>query len=85
MRQRKLGFFHLAQDMSRAHREYFAELHPLPDAKQALLATEASESLQRQEELEAGEDQDFESYLEGRGIDWRWRRRPKVEQEGEVQ
>ena len=28
---------------------------------------------------------DFEAYLDERGIDWRWKRRPTVKQEGEAQ
>ena len=64
MHERKLGFFHLAQDMSDQHRDYFSNLRPLPAAKEALLKSEAGESLQRQATLEAQQGEPFEAYLE---------------------
>jgi glutamate--cysteine ligase len=63
MRERKLGFFHLALAVSEQHRQYFMDLCPLPDAKQRLLSEEAQLSLQRLAELEAEKDEDFETYL----------------------
>ncbi len=64
MQDRKLGFFHLALDMSREHRRYFSELRALPDAKQELLGVEAEDSLQRQAQLETQDEEDFETYLQ---------------------
>ena len=63
MDTRKLGFFHLAQEMSLQHRDYFDNLCPLPDAKQSLLDTEAEQSLSRQAALEAERQISFEEYL----------------------
>lgn len=64
MHDRKLGFFHLAQQMCNQHRDYFRNLRPLPTAKQDLLRSEATESLQRQATLEAQQGEAFEAYLE---------------------
>ena len=64
MRERRLGFCHLAQETSVTHRQYFSELRPLPTAKQQLLSQEAEESLLRQEQLEQDQTEDFEAYLE---------------------
>ena len=64
MHDRKLGFFHLAQQMCNQHRDYFRNLRPLPTAKQDLLQSEATESLQRQATLEAQQGEAFEAYLE---------------------
>jgi glutamate--cysteine ligase len=64
MRERRLGFFHLALDVSREHRQYFLDLYALPDAKQTMLSREARDSVRRQEQLEAQQHEDFANYLD---------------------
>jgi glutamate--cysteine ligase len=57
------SFFQMALRVSRAHRDYFIELHAPNDARLAEFAAEASESLLKQTALEAAQRESFESYL----------------------
>ena len=57
------GFFHFAHEQSLAHKRYFASIAPLNNTVQQTLSDEAEASLQRQAEVEAGDDIDLDEYL----------------------
>jgi glutamate--cysteine ligase len=57
------GFFDLALRMSRMHKDYFLDLYTPNAERLAELAQEASDSLEKQRELEAADAEPFEAYL----------------------
>ena len=57
-------FFEFALDRARCHRDYFASIAPLSDARQAVLADEAATSLVRQAEIEAADSISLDDYLQ---------------------
>ena len=63
MRSKELPFFSLAMEQSRQWAESFSE-QPLPADKLAAFRRESEASLERQREVEAADDIDFEAYLE---------------------
>ncbi|MDX1480326.1 MAG: glutamate--cysteine ligase [Woeseiaceae bacterium] len=57
------GFFDLALDIARRHRDYFAEIAPLLPERAAHFEAEASDSIERQREIEAAVDETLDQYL----------------------
>jgi glutamate--cysteine ligase len=57
------SFFELALRMSMMHKEYFLELYPPNQERLAEFAAEASESLEKQHNIEASDKESFEEYL----------------------
>jgi len=64
MRTEGIGFFAFALAAAQGHKEYFAELEPLPEERERIFAQEASESLQRQKQIEAADTISLDRYLE---------------------
>src|SRR5580698_1703391 len=63
MRQTGESFFHLAQRMSRMHKEYFLGLYPPSERRLAEFAAAAQESHEEQARIEAADKCDFDTYL----------------------
>jgi glutamate--cysteine ligase len=63
MRQTGESFFHLAQRMSKMHKDYFLDLYPPNERRLAEFAAEAEESHQEQARIEAADRWDFDTYL----------------------
>lgn len=63
MRENKEGFYHFSKRMSDLHHTYFNNL-PVNAEKQQLFEQYARQSLQQQQQLEAAEQQDFETFLQ---------------------
>jgi glutamate--cysteine ligase len=57
------GFYHFAMACARGHKDYFAALEPLPDERLRLYEDEATQSIQRQLDIEASDDTSLEIYL----------------------
>jgi glutamate--cysteine ligase len=57
------SFFELALRMSMMHKEYFLQLYPPNQARLAEFAAQASESLEKQRNIEARDKESFEEYL----------------------
>lgn len=57
------SFFDLALRTSAAHKAYFLDLHPPDDARSAVFAEEARESLERADALARAPRGDFDAYL----------------------
>jgi glutamate--cysteine ligase len=57
------SFFELALRMSMMHKDYFLELYPPNQERLAEFAAEASESLEKQRNIEARDKESFEKYL----------------------
>ena len=58
------SFFEFALDRARCHRDYFASIAPMSDAREAILADEAAVSLVRQAEIEAADSISLDDYLQ---------------------
>ena len=58
------SFFEFARGMAKCHRDYFASIAPLDEVKAETFATEATDSLQRQEAIEAADAISLDEYLE---------------------
>jgi len=58
------SFFAYGLGMAKCHRDYFASITPLPEARAAVLAAEAARSLARQAEIEAADEISLDEYLE---------------------
>jgi glutamate--cysteine ligase len=58
------SFFEFALDRARCHRDYFASIAPLSDARETVLADEAAASLVRQAEIEAADSISLDDYLQ---------------------
>ncbi len=56
------SYFQFAMQQSRAHSQWFAD-HPMDPARQEYFHNCAKQSISRQAEIEAEDDQDFESFL----------------------
>lgn len=63
MKQGKTGFYHFAMACARGHKDYFAALEQLPDDRLRLYEDEATQSIQRQLEIEAADEMSLEDYL----------------------
>jgi glutamate--cysteine ligase len=63
MRQTGESFFHLAQRMSKMHKDYFLDLYPPNERRLAEFAAQAEESHQEQARIEAADKSDFDTYL----------------------
>ena len=63
LRDGKIGFFRYALSCAQQHKDYFAALAPLSTERMDMFEKEVSESIKRQAEIEAGDDQSFEDYL----------------------
>ena len=63
LRDEGMSFFRFAQECATRNRDYFAELVPLTEDRQELFDREARESLERQQQIEAADEIDFEEYL----------------------
>ena len=59
----KTGFFRYALSCAQQHKEYFAALAPLSPARIDMFEKEVNESIKRQAEIEASDEQTFEEYL----------------------
>jgi len=57
------SFFELALRMSMMHKDYFLELYPPNQARLSEFAAEATESLEKQRNIEAHDKESFEKYL----------------------
>jgi glutamate--cysteine ligase len=58
------SFFEFALARARCHRDYFASIAPLSEAREAVLADEAEASLRRQAEIEAADEISLDEYLQ---------------------
>ena len=65
LREEKVGFFRFALQCAIQHMEYFAALAPLTPERLEMFEAEATASLKRQAEIEAGDSMSFEDYLAG--------------------
>jgi glutamate--cysteine ligase len=63
LRDADCSFFEFALSTAGGHKDYFASLTPMPDERARELEREASESLERQREIEAADEISFEQYL----------------------
>lgn len=63
MNEHDEGFFHYAQRMSKHHYQYYKN-HPLAENKVQYFEKMASESLDRQKQIEAEDSMNFDEYLE---------------------
>jgi len=57
------SFFDQALRMSTLHKDYFLEMYPPNEERLGEFAAEAAESLRRQEALETGRQESFDTYL----------------------
>ena len=64
MRERQLGFFDYALELSRRHMQTYLD-YPLDDHTRQQLLHKAEASLEQQREVEANDKLDFEAYLNG--------------------
>jgi len=58
------SFFEFARGMAKCHRDYFAGIAPLDEARIAMFETEAADSLRRQAAVEAADSISLDEYLE---------------------
>jgi glutamate--cysteine ligase len=63
MRQTGESFFHLAQRMSKMHKDYFLDLYPPNARRLAEFSAAAQESHDEQRRIEAADKADFDTYL----------------------
>lgn len=63
LREEKCSFFELALSLATGHRDYFAAIAPLSDARQEQFSSEAKESLLKQEQIEASDSISLDEYL----------------------
>ncbi len=63
LREQKIGFLRYALERARGNKAYFEALAPLDGERLAMLEKEAAESLDRQTQIEAADQLDFEQYL----------------------
>ena len=63
LREANTGFFNFALAMARSHRDYFASIAEPDDASSEVFRKEATESLQRQKEIEDADSIDIDEYL----------------------
>lgn len=64
LRDADCSFFDLALSLSRIHRDYFASITPLSEARQSAFDIEAEQSAVRQKAIEASDVISFDEYLE---------------------
>jgi glutamate--cysteine ligase len=64
MRQTGTGFFHFAMNCAKSHKEYFAALADLEDDRLKIYSDEAATSIERQKQIEAGDEVGFDEYLQ---------------------
>jgi len=57
------SFFELALRMSIMHKDYFLELHAPNEGRLSEFAAEAAESLEKQHNIEASDNESFDKYL----------------------
>lgn len=57
------GFFEYAFSVAQSHRDYFASIAPLSDAREAEFAQEALRSIEQQKQIEASDEISLEQYL----------------------
>jgi len=57
------SFFEQALRMSTLHKDYFLEMYPPNEARLAEFGAAAEESLEKQQRLEIGQQESFDSYL----------------------
>jgi glutamate--cysteine ligase len=63
LRATNSSFFEFAMQAAVGHRDYFGSIENLPPERFALLQHEAKDSLQRQRDIEDGDELDFDAYL----------------------
>ena len=63
MKVGQTGFYHFAMACAHGHKDYFAALESLPKDRLHLYEDEATQSIQRQLEIEASDDMSLEDYL----------------------
>jgi len=63
LRDGNTGFFRFALLCAQQHKEYFAALAPLSPERIGMFEKEVSESIRRQAEIEATDEQSFEEYI----------------------
>jgi glutamate--cysteine ligase len=64
LRDADTSFFEFAMACAQGHKQYFADLAPLPVERQEEFAGEAADSICRQREIEASDAVSLEEYLE---------------------
>ena len=64
LRSADCSFFEFALATSRGHKEYFASIAPMRAERYEELEQEASESIERQRQIEATDSISFEQYLD---------------------
>lgn len=63
LKQTKTPFFQFAMECSAGHKEYFSAVEPLDPERLRVYEEEARTSLERQKEIEEGDDMKFDEYL----------------------
>ena len=63
LRAQGCSYFELAMSIANGHRDYFAAITPLSAESQAHFEQEASESIARQQEIEASDTITLDEYL----------------------
>ena len=63
LRSENCSFFEFALSLAQGHRDYFAAITPLSDERHTQFAREASESVERQQAIEAGDNIGLDEYL----------------------
>jgi len=58
------SFFDYAISVARGHRDYFAAINPMSKERHEEFSGEAKGSLERQKDIEAGDEISFDAYLE---------------------
>ena len=64
LRDASCSFFEFALSTARGHKNYFGSIASMPDDRLRELEREASESIERQRQIEASDEISFEQYLE---------------------
>lgn len=64
LRRDGMGFFHFAMKCALGHKEYFADLAELSEARMQIYEHEVIESIERQRKIEASDKISFDEYLQ---------------------
>lgn len=64
LRRQDCGYFELAMQMAKHHRDYFASIAALSSERRAAMTAEVTESLARQKAIEAADSISFDEYLQ---------------------
>jgi glutamate--cysteine ligase len=64
LRTADMDFFDFAMSVAKGHKDYFAAIEPMHPDRYRQMATEATESIERQRAIEAGDEVSLDRYLD---------------------